>query len=888
MIETFTYQTGTYNKLRLETYSQTDNILGSPSYGETRTWTYNYSTLPAEFEVLTSVDGPGLVADGVTDVTSYEYDDRGSLTKVTDANGLVTEFLTLNKMGQPTLMQGPDGVEWGFAYDHRGRMISSTYNPNGSGSKTATYTYDVIGQMLSSTDMRGNTTTFEYDEARRLVKTINAEGEVADYEYDLMGNLTRTAYSNGDGVEDFWEETEYDELGRLLKTLGAQGQIWQFAHDEEDNLDSIIDPVSYQVEHSFDALNRLIDTVDQAGYTTNMDHNDADQVTTYTDPRSIDTGFAYNGFGEVLTETSQDKGTTNYSYNTRGLVTSMTDGNGVISDYEYDNGGRLTARRFPSSPDEDQTFFYDLGGGTKGVGKIGEQRDESGHIKFSYTTKGPLSKETHKIEGGSYKVSYSFDVEGNLNWVQYPSRRRIQYALDDALRIRKVQHRIMIRDPQTGITPPRVNIIRSASYLPNGPRRLMTYEDGFVRTTEYDTSYRATRLRDKKSGNTLYEKTLFYTDRDNISQIKNVLAGNTVEQTFDYTARGFMENADGPWGELDYSYDSVGNRLARLITTSGSTTTDTYSYPATSNRLQSVSGGQTRSFTYDAAGNVTYDARSGVGYGYTYNAANRMESFSINGVVQAEYRYNARGQQVIRRLTQTGQTIHSIYDTFGNRIAEYEYDDVSGSSTLLREYVWMDGQAVAVIEGGEVYYVRSDHIGRPVFATDDTGTIVWEAEYLPFGGVHVSTGSNINLRFPGQWFQSESGLHQNWMRDYDPTTGRYIQADPLGLVDGASVYGYALQNPGRYVDPRGEQAVPVGPQPLPGGLNLMKRLFASPDPGVCTTGEGPFCTLTNERPVPGENLSACYYSCPDGSTRVIEVPAQVPGVVGNCPIVIAF
>ncbi|MGH1454110.1 MAG: RHS repeat-associated core domain-containing protein [Paracoccaceae bacterium] len=69
----------------------------------------------------------------------------------------------------------------------------------------------------------------------------------------------------------------------------------------------------------------------------------------------------------------------------------------------------------------------------------------------------------------------------------------------------------------------------------------------------------------------------------------------------------------------------------------------------------------------------------------------------------------------------------------------------------------------------------------------------------------------MHCRAEGQWFQSESGLHQNWMRDYDPTTGRYIQADPLGLVDGASVYGYARQNPGRYVDPRGEEANQLGP-----------------------------------------------------------------------------
>ncbi|MBW4709001.1 RHS repeat-associated core domain-containing protein [Roseobacter sp. YSTF-M11] len=98
--------------------------------------------------------------------------------------------------------------------------------------------------------------------------------------------------------------------------------------------------------------------------------------------------------------------------------------------------------------------------------------------------------------------------------------------------------------------------------------------------------------------------------------------------------------------------------------------------------------------------------------------------------------------------------------------------------------------------------------GDLCWPTEDVGVKVWEASYLPFGGVHTSTGSNPDLRFPGQFFQSENGLHQNWMRDFDPTTGRYIQADPLGLVDGASVYGYALQNPNRYTDPQG---LTVGP-----------------------------------------------------------------------------
>ena len=127
----------------------------------------------------------------------------------------------------------------------------------------------------------------------------------------------------------------------------------------------------------------------------------------------------------------------------------------------------------------------------------------------------------------------------------------------------------------------------------------------------------------------------------------------------------------------------------------------------------------------------------------------------------------------------------------------------------MREYIWLNGEAVGVVEGGVLYFVRTDHIGRPAFATDGTGAKVWEVSYLPFGQVQVSTGTPIALRFPGQWFQAESGLYQNWMRDYDPTTGRYLQADPLGLVDGgraARVSGLIAPE----IGPGGRALLPVG------------------------------------------------------------------------------
>ena len=218
------------------------------------------------------------------------------------------------------------------------------------------------------------------------------------------------------------------------------------------------------------------------------------------------------------------------------------------------------------------------------------------------------------------------------------------------------------------------------------------------------------------------------------------------------------------------------------------TATDSYTYPGTSNRLGTIAlaAGGSRAFTYDAAGNVTLDNRTGGGYGYTYNSAGRLSEFRVNGVLQASYKYDALGRQAIRTLTSpTAVTIHSVFDSQGRRIAEYN----EATGTLIREYVWNGWEAIAVIEGGVISYVRTDHIGRPVFATNSTGAVVWTNTYLPFGGVRTTTGIPPDARFPGQWFQSESGLHQNWMRDYDPTTGRYIEADPLGLVDGASVYG---------------------------------------------------------------------------------------------------
>ena len=96
-----------------------------------------------------------------------------------------------------------------------------------------------------------------------------------------------------------------------------------------------------------------------------------------------------------------------------------------------------------------------------------------------------------------------------------------------------------------------------------------------------------------------------------------------------------------------------------------------------------------------------------------------------------------------------------------------------------------------------IYYVQADHLGSPQKMTDASQALVWDAVYTPFGQVHAITGTATNnQRFPGQYADAETGFNSNYFRDYDPTTGRYVQSDPIGLDGGLNTYGYlASHNP---------------------------------------------------------------------------------------------
>ena len=143
---------------------------------------------------------------------------------------------------------------------------------------------------------------------------------------------------------------------------------------------------------------------------------------------------------------------------------------------------------------------------------------------------------------------------------------------------------------------------------------------------------------------------------------------------------------------------------------------------------------------------------------------------------------------------------HFIYDAAGRLIAE---SDATGA--VQREYVWLGLTPVAVIEASGLYYLHADHLGRPQYATDTAGAVFWDGgAATPFGeGVSTAGAVSQQLMFPGQYADDETGLSDNWHRTYDPTLGRYLQADPIGLAGGINRYAYVGGNPLRWIDPLG-------------------------------------------------------------------------------------
>ena len=165
-------------------------------------------------------------------------------------------------------------------------------------------------------------------------------------------------------------------------------------------------------------------------------------------------------------------------------------------------------------------------------------------------------------------------------------------------------------------------------------------------------------------------------------------------------------------------------------------------------------------------------------------------------------------------VTPAGTTVYH-YDFSGNLIAETRED-----GKPVRDYVWADSRPIAqiktrrtnkgILKQRKLLYLHADHLNTPRIATNPTGIVVWRWEGAAFGNTTPNEDpdgdrqvTTINLRFPGQYYDQETGLYYNWNRYYDPKIGRYITSDPIGLDSGLNTYAYVFNNPLRFTDPLG-------------------------------------------------------------------------------------
>lgn len=153
------------------------------------------------------------------------------------------------------------------------------------------------------------------------------------------------------------------------------------------------------------------------------------------------------------------------------------------------------------------------------------------------------------------------------------------------------------------------------------------------------------------------------------------------------------------------------------------------------------------------------------------------------------------GDQKPQRQKNTGL----FYSGVGQLLSEIIYSR-SGVKTGHASYIWLGAMPLAVINQSQngntvitsqIAYIHSDHLNTPRIATNSSGQTIWQWQSTAFGEQAANddvdgdgTALILNLRFPGQYYDQESGLNYNYFRGYDPSTGRYAQSDPIGLAGG--------------------------------------------------------------------------------------------------------
>lgn len=820
---------------RTEFTYTTDNRLASvtevnlSSYGvpnQSRTTTYTYTKHANGMLATVTVDGP-LAGSGDAVVTTFNA--SGDLVSIANSLGHTVTYANHNGLGQPGRVTGPAGDITDCVYDAQGRVITERHWVAGVAADTVN-AYDAQGLLTSVTAPDGAVVNYEYDSARRLTRTWrSANGTVAGgaskedrlYAYDAMGNVTRIdnrklvghyetqckRWMTVEGVpecveeEQIWVEVptitrttfaDYDELGRVRARRGNNGQIVRYGYDDNGNVATLTDAANRVTAMTYDALDRLIASTDPLGAITRFEYDAGDRIAKVTDPKGLHTTYVYDGFGQLWAQNSPDTGATTFQYNASGQRIAVVRNDGSSLGFTYDALGRPT---YAGNADWARFFSYDWcqnGQGRLCGISVNDTQQVLSWSHFGYTPEGRLSVRRDSAGGSDDWTGYAYDTSGRLTGLSYPSGVSVGYGYANG----KLTTMTATISGATQVVAGAIN------YQPFAGVSNWTYGNDIARSYAYDLDGRVTGVWVGRAANDPVQGLFYsYNVHDEIAGIVNAMDAG-LSQTYGYDAMSRLTSQVLPGNTMTLAYDGTGNRTGR----SDNGLTTTYGYAAASHRLQSTTTANLgRTFTTNAVGHIdAWTGADGVQNAMSYDAYQRPVMHTKNGLA-TDYRFNALDQRVMK--SQAGGSVNTryIYARQNTLLAE-RTSNTTTNSNQWTSHLWLDGQPVGLVKGNTLYWVSADHLGRPEIVTNAAKQVVWRAANTAFDrSVVLDQIGGYNLGFPGQYYDTESNLWHNGFRDYEPTLGRYIQSDPIGLAGEISTYGYVGGNPLTWIDEEGLQ-----------------------------------------------------------------------------------
>ncbi|VVN66436.1 hypothetical protein PS718_00126 [Pseudomonas fluorescens] len=738
-------------------------------------------------EHLKTYDSAGrLVAeqDPLGAVTEYRYDDVGRLIALLPPDDVPTSYeyrngflhsrcrgeavwtYRRNAQGDVTEAVDPDGQVSHYHYDARGQLLSIRY-PDTS---RHVFVWNPLGQLVEETLPDGGVRRFSYDALGRRTTTVDEHGAVTRQQWDAVGRLIQTTSPTG-----ATRAYSYGAYNQVTAERDELGRITRFEYDDDLHLVSRrINPDGTRVQYRYDHAQLLLTEIEnESGEKYRLD---------------------YTPTGLIRQETGFDGRRTAYAYDLNGHLLEKTefgdDGSVLVTGYERDAAGRLLVKTLPDGVKV--IYQYDRLGRLTGVD------DGQKHpLAFEYDLQDRLITE-HQ---GWATLRYAYDACGQLKRMRLPDNSKLdyQYAKGGAL---------------------------TAIHLNGAPLTQHVYQSG--------------REQQRQQGLLLSEYA--YDDQGRLlAHAVGHQHDSLYRRDYAYSANGNLEHiADTRHGQRTYGYDAL-NRLIR-VRHSRDELPESFAHDPAGNLLMQDRSGPTqikgnrllmqgdRHYDYDAFGNLIRERRGTAQKlvtEYRYDCQHRLIGLTRPDGKTATYQYDAFGRRI--RKTVDGEKTEFFWQ--GDHLV------AESSNTQHRSYVYEPGtfRPLALLDGKGPkkacpFYYQLDHLGTPQELTDYSGEIVWSAQYDAYGKVAAITLAGEEyldqpLRFQGQYFDAESGLHYNRHRYYDPRLGRYLTPDPIKLAGGLNQYQY-VPNPTGWVDPLGLSSnCPPPKKPgceMPGGIDGAK------------------------------------------------------------------